>query len=111
MTIKVIGRWPVDSKNKIPNLERRIRKVKGVLHQGELLYIPEIVKTELFSRYHNNPLASHLEINKTWELIASNSYLLIFQADVEAYIKRWNIYLPSKVVKYKLYRDLYWLSN
>ncbi len=42
---------------------------KVLYHQG-LLYVPEIVKTELISRHHDDPLAGHFGIDKTRELIA-----------------------------------------
>ncbi len=42
----------------------------GVLcHQG-LLYMPEIVKTELINKHYDDPLAGHFAIDKTRELIA-----------------------------------------
>ena len=38
-------------------------------YQG-LPYIPEIIKTELISRHHDDPLAGHFGIEKTQELVA-----------------------------------------
>ena len=35
------------------------------LHHQGLFYIPEIIRTELIGKYHNNLLASHFGIEKT----------------------------------------------
>ncbi len=46
----------------------------GVLcHQG-LLYMPEIIRTKLISRHHDDPLTGHIGIDKTRELIARKYY-------------------------------------
>ena len=44
--------------------------IDGILHYQGLPYIPEIIWTELISRHHDNPLASHFGIEKTYELVA-----------------------------------------
>ena len=44
--------------------------INGTLYQQSLSYIPEIIWIELISRYHNNLLASHFGIKKTYELVA-----------------------------------------
>lgn len=36
----------------------------GVLHHQGFLYVPEIIRTELISRHHNDPLAGHFGIEK-----------------------------------------------
>ena len=45
-----------------------------VIYNPNPLYIPEIVKTELISRYHDNPLAKHFRIDKIGELITQKYY-------------------------------------
>ena len=37
----------------------------GVLNHQGLPYVPEVIRTELISRQHDDPLASHFEIDKT----------------------------------------------
>ncbi len=37
----------------------------GVLHHQRLLYVPEVIRTELISRHHDDPLAGHFGIDKT----------------------------------------------
>ena len=44
--------------------------IDGVLHHQDLPYVLEIIRTELISRHHDNPLAGHFGIKKTSELIA-----------------------------------------
>ena len=41
-----------------------------ILHHQGLLYVPEIIRTELISRHHDDPLVSHFGIKKTQELVA-----------------------------------------
>ena len=63
--------------------ERKIRveKLDGnwedsdrILHHQGLLYVPEIIRTELISRHHNNPLARYFGIKKMRELVARKYY-------------------------------------
>ena len=44
--------------------------INSVLYHQGLLYIPEIIRTELISRYHDNPLAGYFGIDKTREFVA-----------------------------------------
>ena len=37
----------------------------GILHHQGLRYVPEIIKTELISKHHDDPLAGHFDIEKT----------------------------------------------
>ena len=37
----------------------------GILHHQGLPYISEIIRTELISRHHDDPLAGHFVIEKT----------------------------------------------
>lgn len=57
--------------------------------------------------YYDNLLANYFEIEKSWELIIKNYYLSTFCPDVKSYEKDCNIYLASKTIHYKLYRDFY----
>ncbi len=36
----------------------------GVLHHQGLPYVPEVIKTELISMHHDDPLAGHFGIDK-----------------------------------------------
>ena len=47
---------------------------EGVLHHQGLPYVPELIRTELISRHHDDPLAGHFGIEKTRELVARKYY-------------------------------------
>ena len=80
--------------------------IKGVLHYQGLPYIPEIIRTKLISRHHNNPLADHFGIEKIRELVARKYYWPTHRHDVNNYVKGCNICLALKAVRYKPYGDL-----
>ncbi len=48
--------------------------IKQVLHYQGLPYVPKVIRLELISRHHDNPLADHFGIEKTRELIARKYY-------------------------------------
>ena len=77
-----------------------------MLHHQGLPYIPEIIRTELINRHHNNPLAGHFGIEKTRELIAQKYYWPTLRRDVEDYVKGCDVCLASKAVRHKPYGDL-----
>ncbi len=78
----------------------------GVLCHQDLPYVPEIVRTELISRHHDDPLAGHFGSGKIRELIARKDYWPTLYRDIEAYVTGYNVYLASKSVKHKPYGDL-----
>ena len=77
-----------------------------MLHFQDLLYILEIIFTELISQNYNNSLIGHFGIKKIRELVAWKYYWLTFYYNVKAYVKGCDVCLASKVVKHKSYRDL-----
>ena len=56
--------------------------INGVLHYQGLLYAPEIIRTELISRHHDDPLASYFGIEKIRELVAQKYYWSMLCRDV-----------------------------
>ena len=50
------------------------QNINGVLHHQSLPYVPEIIRTEFISRYHDDPLVGHFGIEKTRELVAWKYY-------------------------------------
>ena len=80
--------------------------IDGVLHYQGLPYVSKIIRTELISRYHDNPLAGHFGIKKTHELIAQKYYWPTLRCDVEDYVSGCDVCLALKAVRYKLYGDL-----
>ena len=77
-----------------------------MLHHQSLSYVPEVIRIELISRHHDDPLAGHFDIEKTRELVTRKYYWPILRRDVEDYVKGYNVCLASKVVCHKPYRDL-----
>lgn len=77
-----------------------------MLHCQGLPYVPEMIRTELISRHHNNPLAEHFGIEKTRKLIARKYYWETLRHDVDAYVKVCDVCLSLKAVRYKPYSDL-----
>ena len=58
-------------------------EVDEVLHHQGLPFIPEVIWTELISWHHDDPLAGHLGINKTEELIGRKYYWLSLRKNIE----------------------------
>lgn len=87
-------------------LQKDQNNINKVLYPQSLFYIPKMIYFKLISQYHNNPLVDYFEINKNKKFIAKKYYWPFFDYNIKAYIKDYNIYLASKVVRYKSYRDL-----
>ena len=81
-------------------------KVEGVLQYRGLSYVPEIIRSEVISRHHNDPLAKHFGIDKTKELVGRKYYWPSLRKDVKNYVKGCDICLASKAVRHKPYGDL-----
>ena len=80
--------------------------IDGMLHHQGLSYVPEIIRTELISRHHNDPLAGHFGIEKTRKLVARKYYWPTLRCDVEDYVRGYDVCLASKVIHHKPYGDL-----
>ncbi len=80
--------------------------IEQVLHYQDLPYIPKVIRLELISRHHNNPLACYFGIEKTRKLIAKKYYWPMLRQDVKAYVKGCDVCLASKTVHHKPYGDL-----
>ena len=81
-------------------------QIDGVLHREGFPYLPEIIRTEIISRHHDDPLAGHFGVEKTRELVARKYYWPTLRADIEAYIKGCDVCIASKAVRHKPYGDL-----
>ena len=88
------------------DLKKGWEEIDGVLHCEGLLYLPEIIWTEIISTHHDDLLAGYFGVEKTRELVAQKYYWLTLRADIEAYVKGCDICIISKVVRHKLYEDL-----
>ncbi len=58
--------------------------IEQVLHYQDLPYVPKVIRSELISRQHDDPLAGHFGIEKTQELIARKSYWPTLRRDNRA---------------------------
>ena len=67
----------------------------------------KIVRSELISKQHNDPLAGHFGIDKTQELISQKYDWPSLRRDVETCVRGCDGCLTSKAVCHKLYRDLH----
>ena len=70
-----------------------------ILHHQGLLYVPKIIRIELISRHHNDPLVSHFGIEKTQKLVARKYYWETLRHNVEVYVRGCDVYLVSKTVR------------
>ena len=77
-----------------------------MLHHQGLSYVPEIIRTELISRHHDNPLSGYFGIEKTRKLVAQKYYWLTLRHDGNDYVKGCNICLALKTIRHKPYGDL-----
>ncbi len=77
-----------------------------MFHYQGLLYVPKVIRSELISKHHDNLFVGHFDIEKTQELIARKYYWPTLRQDIEAYVKGCNVYLTSKAVCHKPYKDL-----
>ena len=84
--------------------------VEGVLQYQRLPYVPEIIRSEVISRHHNDPLARHFGIDKTRKLVGRKYYWPSLRKDVENYVRGCDVCLASKAVRHKPYGDLQSLS-
>ena len=68
--------------------------------------MPGIIRTEIISRHHNDPLAGHFGVENSRELVARKYYWPTLRADIDAYVKGCDVCITSKVVRHKPYGDL-----
>ena len=68
-------------------LQEGWEEVAGVLHYQGLLYVSEIIRTEVISCHHNDPLERHFGINKTRELVGRKYYWPSLRRDVKSYVE------------------------
>ena len=62
------------------------KNVEGVLQYQGLPYVPEIIRSEVISYHHDDPLAGHFGIDKTRELVGRKYYWPNLKRDVESYV-------------------------
>ena len=85
------------------------KDVKRVLQYRGLLYVPEIIRSKVISRHHDDLLSGHFGIDKTRELVDRKYYWPSLRKDVENYIRGCVVCQTSKAVRHKLYGALKFL--
>ena len=80
--------------------------VEEVLQYQRLPYIPEVIRSEVISCHHNDPVIEHFGIDKTRELVGRKYYWPSLKRDVESYVQGCDVCLASKAVCHKPYKDL-----
>lgn len=53
------------------------KDIEQIFYYQGLMYVPKVIRSELISPHHNDPLTSHFVIEKTQDLIAKKYYYLI----------------------------------
>ena len=96
-------------KCRVEKLKSDYEEVDEVLHYQGLLFVPEIIRTELISRHHDDPLARHFGIDKTRKLVGRKYYWPNLRKDVKSYVRGCDVCLSSKAVRHKPYDDLQFL--
>ena len=61
-------------KIRVEKLGKNWEDSDGILHHQGLPYVPKIIRTELISKNHDDPLASYFDIEKTRELVIRKYY-------------------------------------
>ncbi len=103
---RAIGGGPGDSEDQRIRPERRLERDQRSTISSWSIYVPEIVRTKLISRHHDDSLANHFGINKTREVITQKYYWPTLHYNVETYVIGCNVCLASKSVSHKPYGDL-----
>ena len=81
-----------------------------MLQYRRLPYVPEIIRSNVIIRHHDDPLVEHFGIDKTRELVGRKYYWPSLRKDVKNYVKRCDVCLALKAVRQKPYGDLQSLS-
>ena len=67
--------WDEESRKiRVEKLKNGYKEVDKILHHRGLLFIPEIIQTELISWHYNDPPVGHFGINKTNDVISQKYY-------------------------------------
>ena len=80
--------------------------VEGVLQYQGLPYVLEIIRSEVISCHHDDPLVGHFGIDKARELVGRKYYWPSRRKNVENYVRGCDACLASKAICYKPYGDL-----
>ena len=87
-------------------LKESWEEIDGMLYHEDRPYLPDIIRTEIISRHHDDPLAGHFGVEKTRELVARKYYWPTLRVDIKVYVKGCDICIALKAVRHKPCEDL-----
>lgn len=96
------SRTKEQKKNPLKNRE----DIEGSLYHQILLYISEIICSEMIYYHQNNSFTEYFEIKKTKELVTKKYFYLTLFLKVHVYMRSYDIYLASQRICHELYKDL-----
>lgn len=79
--------------------------MRSILYYQGFPYIFEIIYFKIISCHHNNPYTDDFGIEKTGKLVVRKYFSSTFCQDIKAYVKGGDIFVTSKRVCHKQYRD------
>ena len=82
------------------------KEIDEIYHYWGLPFVTKAIWTDLISSHHNNPLAGHFGIKKTYKFLTPKYYWPTFYHDVKVSVKDCDVCLSSKAVCHKPYSDL-----
>ena len=80
----------------------------GVLRYNGLLYVPEdgAIRAELLHRYHDDPMAGHFAVEKTYDLLGRKYFWKGMKRDVKEYVEECDLCQRVKVHRHRPYGEL-----
>jgi len=85
---------------------RKMNKFKikdNIILYNNLIYIPEILRLEILTKYHEKPSAGHLGIKRTLELITRNFWWPKMQDDVTKFVNSCECCARNKINRHRKY--------
>ena len=93
-------------KIRVKKLDRNKKDSNKILNYQGLFYIFEIIRTNLISKYYNDPLVSYFKIEKTQKIFIKKYCFKTICYNVKVYFGYYNVWLILKTVKHKHFEDL-----
>ena len=66
-------------------------EINDIFHYQRLIFVHKAIWMELISTQHNNLLAGHFRIEKTWKLLAQKYYWPTLRHNIKVYVKDFNV--------------------
>ena len=75
----------------------------NLIFYNNLVYIPEVLRLEILTKYHEKPAAGHLGIRRTLELITRNFWWPKIKEDVTKYVNSCQSCARNKINRHRKY--------